>query len=103
MKRKKPNNKKWQKPHPYDKWVAFRGKMREDDIRLRTQIKVIADFLNKVLPYATSGRDVSRSNVSTTRTKIGALPSTSTTTRDGVYETPKEGVVKTEEQDGDTT
>jgi hypothetical protein len=34
----------------YNKWLEMREKIREDQIRPNTQIKAIADFLQKVLP-----------------------------------------------------
>jgi hypothetical protein len=51
----KNNNKKKRKKnsnsqHDYDKWVKMRNQIREDQIRHDTQIKAIADFLQKVLP-----------------------------------------------------
>jgi hypothetical protein len=36
--------------HDYDKRVEMRDKIRENEIRHNTQIKTIADFLQKVLP-----------------------------------------------------
>jgi len=33
------------KQHSYDKWITFRKKMREADVREEIQIKTIADFL----------------------------------------------------------
>jgi len=41
---------KKQKRHPYEKWVKYRKKTREDDNRRITQKHAIADFLQKVLP-----------------------------------------------------
>ena len=40
---------KKQKRHPYEKWVKYRKKMREDEIRRMTQMDAIADYLQKVL------------------------------------------------------
>jgi hypothetical protein len=45
-KRKKNNNSQ----HDYEKWLAMRNEIREDAIRHNTQIKAIADLLQKVLP-----------------------------------------------------
>jgi hypothetical protein len=36
--------------HAYNKWVEMRDKLREDEIRHNTQIRGIADFLQKFLP-----------------------------------------------------
>ena len=51
-KKKKTKKKKTikQKRHPYEKWVKYRKKMREDEIRRMTQTHAIADFLQNVLP-----------------------------------------------------
>jgi len=35
---------------PYENWVKYRKKMREDEIRRMTQMHAIADYLQKVLP-----------------------------------------------------
>ena len=48
-KTKKKKTKK-QKRHPYEKWVKYRKKMREDEIRRMTQMHAITDFFQKVLP-----------------------------------------------------
>jgi hypothetical protein len=39
--------------HPYDKWVATRGKIAEAAVERRALIKVIADFIKVVLPNTT--------------------------------------------------
>jgi hypothetical protein len=36
--------------HPYDKWVRFRERIRETNIKREALIKEIAEFLRKVLP-----------------------------------------------------
>ena len=50
-KKKKTKKKKTKKTEttPYEKWVKYRKKMREDEIRRMTQMHAIADFLQKVL------------------------------------------------------
>jgi hypothetical protein len=40
--------------NPFDEWVGFRDKKREEDAKEKIQIKMIAEFLKKVLPDATS-------------------------------------------------
>ena len=49
-KKTKKKKAKKQKRHPYEKWVKYRKKMREDEIRRMTQMHAIADFLQKDLP-----------------------------------------------------
>jgi len=47
-KTKKKKTKK-QKRHPYEKWVKYCKKMREDEMRRMTQMHAIADYSQKVL------------------------------------------------------
>ena len=50
-KKKKTKKKtKKQKRHPYEKWVKYRKKMREDKIRRMTQMHAIADYYKKSYP-----------------------------------------------------
>jgi len=37
-------NKKTKREHPYEKWFKYREKMREADIKRKTQIQADADF-----------------------------------------------------------
>jgi hypothetical protein len=46
-KKKRKNNSNSQ--HHYNKWLAMCNEIREDKIRHNTQIKAIADFLQKLL------------------------------------------------------
>ena len=45
--------------HPYEKWVKFRKKISEDDTKRKKQIKVVADFLKKILPDTATSQVVS--------------------------------------------
>ena len=38
----------------YDKWYKVRGKLHEEDIEKKNQIKTVADFLKQVLPASPS-------------------------------------------------
>jgi len=38
----------------YDKWFKVRGKLHEEDIERKNQIKTVADFLKQVLPASPS-------------------------------------------------
>jgi hypothetical protein len=38
----------------YDKWFKVRGKLHEEDIKRKNQIKNVADFLKPVLPASPS-------------------------------------------------
>jgi len=40
-------NKKKKREHPYEKWFRYREKMREADIKRKTQIQAVADILKK--------------------------------------------------------
>jgi hypothetical protein len=94
--------------HDYETWLKMRHKNREDEIRRDTQIKAIADFLQKVLPQGQPLQQKSK-NVSfktepgesrtESRRRLSfapspeavyeSLPSTSTLPPDVLYETPK--------------
>ena len=50
LKASRKRNKKKEREHPYEKWFKYREKMREADIKRKTQIQSVADFLKKVLP-----------------------------------------------------
>jgi hypothetical protein len=39
--------------HPYDKWIAMRGKIGEAAVERKDLIKAIANFVKEVLPNAT--------------------------------------------------
>ena len=52
-KRKKNKRRITQKLHPYDKWVAYRKKIEETDVRREALIKEIAKFLVRLLPKIT--------------------------------------------------
>ena len=47
---KKPKLHKQRRPHPYEKWVKVRGKIREADLGREARVKAVADFLKFVLP-----------------------------------------------------
>ena len=42
------------KGRPYEKWVKFREKMRQEDIGRMTRVKAVAGFLKQILPLPTS-------------------------------------------------
>jgi hypothetical protein len=92
---KKRNCTKTRKQHTYDKWFAFRKKMQDIDVRRKTQIKMIAEFLKQifgVIPAnVSSTQTVDEYN---TQTKAIAFPSTSGD------ETSNTLVTKTEEDEG---
>jgi hypothetical protein len=115
------------KRHPYDRLIALRKKMREEDISEAAFINKIADFLRKVLPDTTSQRakkerlhhpkieargiitetthSLQRSDIGT-QTKSTDIPSTSSTNSiTEVFETPKRHessvVIKDDDDDYD--
>jgi len=49
-KKKKKRQKQKKREHPYEKWVKYRKMIREADIKRKTQIQAIAEFLKNVLP-----------------------------------------------------
>ena len=53
--RKLPSKKQ---QHPYDKWVRFREKIQETNIKREALIKQFAEFLRKVLPKDKSHQQV---------------------------------------------
>jgi len=88
----------------YDKWFKVRGKLNEEDIERKNQIKTVADFLKHVLPTSPSSDTQTKDGppvkpesslppraIPTKRRRLayettpGPIPSTS---RDVVYETP---------------
>ena len=40
--------------NPYDKWFRMRNEMREADIKRKSLIQTIADFIQKILPSNTT-------------------------------------------------
>jgi len=42
--------KKIRKHYPYDEWLKMRKKLDEPDLRKKTDTKVFAEFLSKVMP-----------------------------------------------------
>jgi hypothetical protein len=104
--KKKNNNSQ----HYYDKWVKMRNEIREDQIRHNTQIKAIADFLQKVLrshpqqqskkvSFKTESLSDPEKHKTTSKRRLEfepspetvyeSLPSTSSTPQDVFYDTPK--------------
>ena len=93
------------KHHRYEEWVKIRLKIRLADIRRKTRAKAISDFVRRVMPdRATSNRALpspdselakqvivpkveARTPLKKTR-PLSPLPSTS---REILYETPKQG------------
>jgi len=41
---------KLRKHHPYEQWLKVRRKMDDADLRKKTEMNVIADFLSRVMP-----------------------------------------------------
>ena len=46
-KKKKKKQKQMMREHPYEKWVKYVKKIREADIKRKTQIQAIAEVFNK--------------------------------------------------------
>ena len=49
-KKKKKRQKQKKREHPYEKWVKYRRKIREADIKRKTQIQAIEEFLKMYYP-----------------------------------------------------
>ena len=95
--RARVNRKKKEPQHPYDKWVAMRGKIAEAAVGRKELIKAIANFIKVVLPDTTLTQKLTTPrNESGTQTDMNLatpppprsapLPSTSSA-GDVVYET----------------
>jgi hypothetical protein len=108
--------------HPFDKWIAVRGKIAEAAIERKALIKAIADFIKTVLPditlipLVTPKRDSVEYGPQTAPpppTRVVPLPSTSSV-GDEVYEAetshvsarfagpPAPTVVSDDDDDGET-
>ena len=48
----------------YDKWIKMSGKLREEDVTRKTQLKDIAKFMTQVLPEAPVQRFETRERIS---------------------------------------
>ena len=48
--KKKKRQKQKKREHPYEKWVKYRKKIREADIKRKIQIQAITEFLKKCYP-----------------------------------------------------
>ena len=107
------------KQHPYDRWVKFRKNMGEADITRKARMKAIADFLQKVLPEPASSSSHTETDAKKkkkkqpqrhfevgTQTEVEAIPSTSASTPEVLYETPKPrftiGEINDDDDEGDT-
>jgi hypothetical protein len=51
--KRKRNKKKNDPQHPFDKWIAVRGKIAEAAVERKALIKAITDFIKTVLPDIT--------------------------------------------------
>jgi len=49
-KKKKKRQKQKKREHPYEKWVQYRKKIRQADIKRKTQIQSIAGFFKMYYP-----------------------------------------------------
>lgn len=96
--------------HPYDKWVMMRESLEEKDLKREALIKEIAKFLGKVLPKNVPLQTFPTKNehleTSVRAPEIPVLPSTSASsspsTSDVIFETPKKKpVVEIRDDDDD--
>ena len=98
-KKKKKRQKQKKREHPYEKRVKYRRKIREADIKRKTQIQAIAEFLKNVLPDTAFFTQLKSSLPSTPNTlrfsgtqteEEAALPTPTiaSTSKEVVYETP---------------
>jgi hypothetical protein len=69
-----------QPPHPYDKWIAVRGKITEASVERKALIKAIGNFIKEVLPNATL--------VNTNKRESDTQTVPDYTTQPPLYETP---------------
>src|SRR5215510_4482815 len=109
-KKTKPSKRKIVEASTFDKWVTFRDKMREDDVKKEMQLQKIAQYLRKVLPNVASRKTfLTHALAQTDFDPIESFidtPNSATTKRDVLsepmpgpsYETPKRSVFESEEE-----
>jgi hypothetical protein len=101
------------KQHPFDKWVRFRKKMREEEVGQKEFIQKFADILNKVLPYNTSRQKLipKFSDFKEIEKQDRIYPHNNSSSEDNrntlfstheeAIETPKKSIVETVEENSD--
>jgi len=103
-------NKKKEREHPYEKWFKYREKMREADIKRKTQIQEVADFKKKYFRREhilnSCGLLHPRKVESTPRPsrrleRLVSPPAIASTSKEDVYETPTHRPFPEPEDDDD--
>ena len=89
LKSPKPPSRRSQ--HPYEKWVKFRGKIRDDEIGREARVKAVADFPKSVLTLPPAAVHTVRRQTTPTQTEaeVATASIPSTLSAGEKYETPK--------------